>query len=252
MVVVSPSLADFLNSTLLSIDPVARFESVVGIADDWQKEFLRAKDDFVAALCSRQTGKSTATACTAYDHIVRGMFVLILAPSERQSRELLRKILLFRGEDRNAPALVRSTLTELELINGGRVVCVPASSDTLRGFSAADLIILEECAFAPDDAINAILPSRADRGRVLAITTPGGSRTGFFYQIWSSGNVNRITARSTEIPRLASKVAFDRQHMPATRFRVEHELEWLSSGHQFIAHDVITGAVTMDVGALRL
>jgi len=143
-------------------------------------------------------------------------------------------------------------MTEVELINNGRVVVVPASSDTLRGYSAADLIIIEEAAFCPDDAINAVLPSRAEHGRVVAITTPGGSRDCFFFQVWSKGNVRRIIARSTEIPRMAKKVAFDKQHMPDVRFRVEHLLEWLGSGHQFIAADVIAGAVTMEIGALKL
>lgn len=246
------ALAEFLDGTILALDPVERFRRVIGTPDDWQAEFLRAKDAFLCALCSRQTGKSTSTSCLAYDAIVRGQFVLILAPSERQSRELLRKIALFRAQDPQAPALVRSTLTEVELLNGGRVVCVPASSDTLRGFSAADMIILEEAAFASDEAINAILPSRAADGRVLAITTPGGSRSGFFYDVWTSGNVRRITARSTDIPRLSRKVAFDKAHMPATRFAVEHELQWLGSGHQFIAHEVIAAAFSAEVSCLRL
>lgn len=246
------ALADFLEATILALDPVERFRRVIGEPDDWQVDFLTARDPFVCALCSRQTGKSTATACLAYDAISRGMFVLILAPSERQSRELLRKVMLFRTADRHAPALIRSTLTEIEVMGGGRVVCVPASSETLRGFSAADMIILEEAAFASDDAINAILPSRADHGRIVAITTPGGSRSGFFHSVWTGGSVRRIIARSTEIPRLASKVAFDRQHMPDIRFRVEHLLEWLGSGTQFISRDVIVAAFDNEVEAMRL
>lgn len=246
------SLKSFVDATWLSIDPVARFEVVIGPADPWQKSFLRSTADLITACCSRQVGKSTTTACLAYDAVTCGQFILILASAERQARELLRKVLMFRAADRHAPTLIRSTLTELEVYGGGRVVCVPASSDTLRGYSAADIVIIEEAAFCDDDAITAILPSRSDTGRVLLITTPGGSRACFFYQTMTAGGAEVIMARSTEIPRLAKKVAFDKKVLPEIRFRVEHELEWLSSQQQFISGAVIEAAFDETVSAMRL
>jgi hypothetical protein len=245
-------LSNFLDSAIVASDPVERFRRTIAEPDHWQSTYLLARDEFICCLCSRQTGKSSATSILAYDTIAKGEFVLILAPSERQSIELLRKIQHARNADRHAPPLIRSTMTEVELLGGGRCVVVPASSDTLRGFSAASLIIVEEAAFCPDEAINAILPSRAEDGRVIMITTPGGSKECFFYQAWSQGNVRKIMARSTEIPRMTRKVAFDRMHMPSKKFQVEHLLQWLGNATQFIDTAVINAAFSDSVAAIRL
>lgn len=250
----SPALSDFLASTIIAADPCERFRATLGLEpDDWQQEFLSAEEDIVACLVSRQAGKSTSTSILAYDMISRGEFNLCLAPSERQSKELARKVLLAHGRDRHAPTIVRSTQTELELLNGGRFVVIPASSDTIRGYSSADCIILEEAAFIPDDAINAVLPSLSDTGKLIAITTPGGSKDCFFYHMWAHGDgVRRILARATQIPRMAKRVEFLRRTLPDIRFRVEVELEWLGSGAQWIAQHVIDNAVTQEVSCLRL
>lgn len=246
------ALADFLDSTLVALDPVERFRRTIAEPDPWQKEMLEARDDILAVLISRQCGKSTSTSVLAYDVISDGGFCLILAPAERQSKETLRKITFARGQDRHSPALVRATQSEVELINGGRAVCIPQSSDTVRGYSNVDLIVLEEAAFIDDDAINAILPSLAEGGRVIAISTPGGKRDGFFFNMWQKGDVRRIVARATTIPRMAKKVEFLRRTLPEIRFRVEVELEWLTNGQSFISRAVIESAVTHEVGAMQL
>ncbi len=144
----SPALSDFVASTIIAADPCERFRATLGLEpDNWQQEFLTAEEDIIACLVSRQTGKSTSTSILAYDMISRGDFILCLAPSERQSKELARKVLFAHGRDRHAPTIVRSTQTELELLNGGRFVVIPASSDTIRGYSSCAAIILEECSF---------------------------------------------------------------------------------------------------------
>ena len=51
---------------------------------------------------------------------------------------------------------------------------------------------------------------------------------------------------------MAKRVAFDKAHMPDKRFRVEHLLEWLGSGTQWIDREVIVGAFDNQVEAMRL
>ena len=51
---------------------------------------------------------------------------------------------------------------------------------------------------------------------------------------------------------MAKKVAFDRLHLPDKKFRVEHLLEWLGSGTQWIDRNVIVGAFDSEVEAMRL
>jgi Terminase large subunit, T4likevirus-type, N-terminal len=242
-------LDDFVTSLLTAIDPCIRFRKAIGDPDPWQREVLEADDRFVVVLASRQIGKSTAIACLAWAAFCEGQQVLIAAPSERQSKELLRRVHDFRHADPHAPMITRSNLTEIEGGNGGRIMCVPAT-DQARGFTV-DLLILDEAAFLPDDAIAALLPMRTAEGRVLMISTPKG-RDGFFYETWENGKVRKVFARSIDTPRLANKVEFDRTFMSSLRFAQEHECRFLGGGMPLISTDVLDAAVTGSRGALTL
>jgi hypothetical protein len=242
-------LDDFITSLLTALAPCIRFRKAIAVPDPWQREVLEAKDPFVVVLASRQIGKSTAIACLAWAAFCDAKQVLIAAPSERQSKELLRRVQEFRLADPNAPMITRSNLTELEGGNGGRIICVPAT-DQARGFTV-DLLILDEAAFLPDDAIAALLPMRTTNGRVLMISTPRG-RGGFFYETWENGKVRKVFARSVDTPRLAAKVEFDRTFMSALRFAQEHECRFLGGGMPLISADVLDAAVTASRGALTL
>jgi len=238
------SLADYLDGLLIALDPVARFTQVIGTPDPWQREVLLAtahEAPFLTVLASRQTGKSTTVGCIAWDDLTHAKQVLIAAPSERQSKELLRRIVDFRNHDPAPPRIIRSTMTEIEADNGGRVVCVPAT-DQARGFTV-DTLILDEAAFLPDDSIAALLPMRRAAGRVLMISTPKG-RSGFFYETWSANKVRRVFARSVDSKRMAAKVAFDRKFMSDIRFRAEHLCEFLGSGVPLISYEVLDQALS--------
>ncbi len=207
----SRSLIEFIDSTIVSVDRVERFRRTFRLTpDEWQEDFLSSQAELLLALCSRQIGKTAATSILAYDTVTRGDECLIMAPAERQSKLMLKRILFALRQDPYAPAVVRSTQTELECVNGGTVYCVPQSSDTIRGFSAIALLVLEECGFLTNDAIESILPARAEDGRVVAITTPGNSRDCFFNDVWESGEAHTIKARSVDQDRLRKKVAFDK------------------------------------------
>ena len=220
---------------------------MVGEPDPWQVELLHAGDEFILVLASRQVGKSTTIACIVWHMLAQGKFVVLIAPSERQSKELFRKVMTFKH--RSHIMAVRSTQTELELSNGGRLVCAPSSSDTIRGYSAVDCLVLDEAAFMDDDTITAVLPMRAEDGRILMSTTPNGAR-GFFYEVWKDGMARRINARSIEIPRLQRKVAFDRAHMPKIRFEVEHLCSFIGSGKPYFNPIAIEAALSQEVTPL--
>jgi hypothetical protein len=76
--------------------------------------------------------------------------------------------------------------------------------------------------------ITAVLPMRAENGRILMSSTPNGAQ-GMFYELWRDGKVKRIAAKSIEIPRLRRKVEFDRAHMPKIKFQVEHECSFIGA-----------------------
>lgn len=250
-----PHLHTFLRGLSVSLDPVERFRLTIGEPDPFQIELLRTDpmrnpgDQFVTCLASRQVGKSTTIAGLSWDDATRGKTVLIAALMQRQSMELLRRVIDFMRADPFAPRVIRQTLTELELQNGGRVISIPAT-DGARGFTA-DTVVLDEAAFLADDAIAALLPMRKATGRVLMISTPNG-RSGFFFDVWTAKTTRRVYARSVDIPRLADKVAFDKRHMPDIRFRSEHLCEFLGGGVPLIGWDVLDRASNSEVSALCL
>lgn len=253
---IDASLASWLQQTTQVLDPVARFEAAIGTADRWQERYLRAikrrEARTILLLNSRQTGKSTSTACMLYDCLVTGRFALVVAPSQNQSRELVRRVWQYRNVDPSAPAVLTSNQTEIEVVGGGRIVVLPGSEATSRGYSNASVLVLEEACRIEDEVIHSVLPSVDEyEGVVCAITTPGDVST-WFRDMWDDDNdALKIMAKATDMPRMAAKVAFLKQNLPNARFEVEVELNWAESVNAWITREVLDNAVS-DVEALRL
>jgi hypothetical protein len=143
---------------------------------------------------ARQLGKSTTVAALAA-HTARyepGALILCLSPGERQSAELHRKVkaslaaLGLQGVD-----LEVDNILSTELANGSRLVALPGREDTIRGFSSARLLLVDEAARVRDDLYYAAAPMlEAGRGRLVALSTPKGRR-GWWYEM----SVTRIRGR---------------------------------------------------------
>ena len=232
------------------LDPTALFERVVGgPCDPWQTTFLTSTSPFLMCLASRRIGKSQTTGVLAAQTVAApNRTVLILSPTLSQSQLLFKKC-LEAWTAMNLP-IQKTRLTQqiMELENGSVIVCVPAGQDgeSARGWGVKNggLLIYEEGAFIPDDVFSATLPIREDGGRILLITTPG-KKGGFAHKLWTDNDeVEKITARSTDLPRMAEKVAFDRKYQPPMVFAVEHELRWVGGGVPFFHPETIEGAFT--------
>ena len=90
-----------------------------------------------------------------------GHFLLLLSPSLRQSQELFKKVQdACRGLDNPAPLLAESAL-RLELANGSRIISLPGTEGTVRGYSGVDLLIIDEAARVVDDLYYAVTPMLA-------------------------------------------------------------------------------------------
>jgi hypothetical protein len=138
--------------------------------------------------CSRQSGKSTIAALLALHKAIykARSLTLLLSPSGRQSQELFRKSLaVYRDADRPVAADSENKLS-LELENGSRIVSLPGKDGSIRGFSAVDLLIVDEASRVPDSLYKAIRPMLAvSGGRLIALSTPWGKR-GWWYEEWRS------------------------------------------------------------------
>src|SRR5918997_5874065 len=145
----------------------AEFARALGLEPDpWQERLLRSSSDRVLLNCCRQSGKSTMTGLIALHRAlyVPGTLLLCLAPTLRQSQELFGKVLgFYRDLDRPIPAQAERKLS-LELENGSRIVTLPGTDKTIRGFSGAALLVVDEASRVADELYFAIRPMLAVSG----------------------------------------------------------------------------------------
>ena len=190
-----------------ALDPVALARSVRLEPDPWQLKALRSRAPRMLFNCARQSGKSTIAALLAvwWAMYRPNSLALILCPSQRQSQELFRKVIAFyRALGRVVPAESENALS-LTLENGSRVVTLPGSETTVRGFSGVDLLIVDEGARVLDETYYSVRPMLAvSGGQLIAMSTPYGKR-GWFYSAWhdQDSNWERYEVPASEVPRIS-------------------------------------------------
>lgn len=176
--------------------------------DPYQRQIATATGN-ILALWHRQRGKSTIAASLAEEMACTrtGSLTLLVSRSMRQSGELFRKVKAFHHLANPMP-LVKDTEHELEYPNGSRIISLPASPDTIVGYSAVDLLILEEAARIPDETYFAVRPMLArSGGRIIAITTPFGRR-GWFYEAWEGQQADEQAMDVLTVERLLADLNF--------------------------------------------
>jgi hypothetical protein len=192
-----------------ALDPV-HFARTVGIdPDEWQQKLLLSSEKRIILNCSRQSGKSTIVALLSLHHALNhpAALVLVLSPSLRQSSELFKKIISFYSTlGQSIPADVQTALT-LQLKNESRIISLPAKEQTVRGFSGASLLVIDEASLVPEDLYYAVLPMLAiSQGRLILLSTPHGKR-GFFYEAYVNGGPawERYKVTADECPRISAE-----------------------------------------------
>ena len=113
--------------------------------------------------------------------------IILISPSQQQSQEIYRKVHGYWERLPGAPAADQESLTRMQLSNGSRIISLPGSERTVRGYSAATLIVIDEASRVPDDLVAAVRPMLATtNGRLVVLSTPSGKR-GFFHETWTQG-----------------------------------------------------------------
>ena len=73
--------------------------------------------------------------------------------------------------------LVGESALRYELTNGSRIIALPGTEENIRGYSAVDLLVIDEAARVIDELYYATRPMLAvSGGRLLALSTPFGKR----------------------------------------------------------------------------
>lgn len=160
-------------------------------------------------LAHRQRGKSRIAAAMAEAMACQkpGSLTLLVSRSLRQASELFKKVREFHNLALPMP-LRKDTEHELEYTNGSRIISLPASSETIVGYSAVDLLILDEAARIQDETYYAVRPMLArSQGTILAISTPFGKR-GWFYEAYADTKANEKALDLATIERLLADLDF--------------------------------------------
>ena len=237
-----------------ALDRVA-FSRAVGLKPDpWQEALLRSPSDRTLLLCSRQAGKSTISAVLALHRALYhpNSLVLVLAPALRQSQELFGKIASFYSAlDRPVPAQAERRLS-LELENGSRIVTLPGTERTVRGFSGAALLLVDEAARVDDALYYAVRPMLAvSGGSLLMLSTPYGKR-GIFFDEWTEGvGWERFEIPAISVPRISEEfLAEERRALPRRVYQQEYCCEFVETDDQAFSYEDVEAALSDEVEPL--
>jgi hypothetical protein len=231
------------------------FARLVGLAPDrWQEGLLHSEAPRVLMNCARQTGKSTAAGVLALHKALThpGALVLILAPAERQAKELFSKVASFyHALGHPVPAESYRKLG-MQLANGSRIEALPGTEKTIRGFSGAALLIVDEASRVADGLYYAIRPMLAvSGGRLMMLTTPYGKR-GVFFEEWTGGEGwERYEVRAEECERIPKTfLEEERRALPAWIFRQEYECSFEDTEDQLFGYELVQSSITDEVTPL--
>ena len=222
--------------------------------DTQQAEVLRSTSRQAILNCTRQWGKSTVGAAKAVHraYTLAGCLVLVASPGERQSREFLRKAagmlhtlgIPVRGDGDNAISLL--------LPNGSRIVGLPGTEGTVRGFSAVSMMLIDEASRVEDAMYKALRPMLAvSDGDLWLMSTPYGKR-GFFYDVWAyATDWEKHSVKAVDCPRIRREfLERERGALGPAWFAQEYLCEFTESGSGVFDRDAVERALDHSVPAL--
>jgi hypothetical protein len=238
-----------------ALDPASWAEEVLGLElDDWQQGILLSTGKRDLLNVTRQGGKSTVAAVLGlHTALYRPKsLTLVVSPSERQSKELFKKIIDLRELLPERPKLLEDNKLSMEVAGGGRVVSLPGSEATVRGFSGASLIVEDEAARVPDELYMAVRPMLATSGgRLILMSTPFGKR-GHFWKEWSEGKTwRRVEVPATQVPRISPEfLEEERAAMGLWWYEQEYLCQFKEAVDSVFTHEQVMAALSDEVKPL--
>lgn len=215
--------------------------------DPKQAAMLDCADSRVITVTSRQVGKSTVAALRALYLAVHQpkSLIFMVGPIQTQAGEILEKARDFAAElgfplrgDGNNPRSLR-------LPNGSRIVARSAVPRSVRGFSKAALVIVDEAAFVPAAAYRALSPILAvSQGSLWALSTPYG-QNGMFAELWhdQTNGWTRFLIPASECPRFTPEfLASERRLHGDISYAQEYECQFVSQGIQLLTRAQVAAA----------
>ena len=164
------------------------------------------------ALLSRQSGKSTTVSLLAL-HVASfepDSLVVLVAPAQRQSAELLRTIRSMHRASTACPSCAAIVCCASKWRMAGAFSRCPATAavKTIRGLANCRLAIVDEAARVDDELFGAVRPMLAVNrdGAMILLSTPAGRR-GAFYELWHNNDPtwHRVRVPASDCPRISKE-----------------------------------------------
>lgn len=201
--------------------------------DQWQRDFLDDERSNLLLLIHRQGGKSTIVSIKA---LHKALFtpsstIILVSPTQRQSNELLHRVKTILEASGYDGQLVTENVLSVSFRNGSRIISLPGSPWTIRGYTA-DLVIIDEAAGVPDDVFTAVSPMLlTTQGQYIIVSTPQ-SKKGQFYESYCSENWNRYVVKASDNPRMQTPEVLqflenEKDVLGSRMYSQEYECEFL-------------------------
>jgi hypothetical protein len=151
--------------------------------------------------------------------------------------------------------LVSDSVLSAKLENGSRIISLPGDGDSIRGFSAVDLLIEDEAAFVSDALYYAVRPMLAvSGGRIALLSTPHG-RIGHFFREWTEGGDDweRVKITAHEVPRISFEF-LERERITIGNWWYSQEYlgEFRDTDEQLFSTSSISAAIDRELVPLEL
>jgi hypothetical protein len=240
-------MAGIASDLRVALDPALIGERCGIVLDDWQATLIRERPKRALLCCSRQSGKSTAATLMALWMALfeASALILLVSPSLRQSGELFRTFVGYYHRLDGLPPLARETTLQCELANGSRIISMPGAARTVRGFSSATAVVLDEAARIEPDLIQALTPMLAvSDGSLIALSTPFG-RQNWFAETWhdTSQKFHRVRVSANQCPRITKEfLESELRSIGGARFAEEYQLAFTDGQTQMIPSVLIDSA----------
>ena len=238
----------------IALDPVL-FARLLGFnPDPWQEKVLSTTSRRLILNCSRQSGKSTTASILALHRAIfyPDNLILLVSPSLRQSSELFRKVGEQLKKLQCKPKLLEDNKLSCTLENKSRIVSLPSSEGTIRGYSGASLIIEDEASRVDDELYRAIRPMLAvSNGRLILMSTPFGKR-GHFHKEWSEGEGwEKIRIKADECPRISPEfLEEEKRSLGEWWYKQEYMCEFVETMDQVFNYQYIDKSLSDDIRPL--
>ena len=265
------------------LDPSRYLQAMGNTPYQWQDEALDPTIKRLLLLCARQAGKSSVVAgkVTHRAKYTPRSLNIIISPSRDQSAETMLKVEDFIYADKDL-VLVKDSTFEKRFTNGSRIVALPGTERSVRGYSGPHTIIVDEAARVLDSTYYAIRPMLTDNedAELIILSTPFGKR-GFFHHAWEyetmwkkiyvkPGFIFKEKKVVPDIPEAKFKAIWkekgvsayysprhkkkwleeEREVHPDIWLKQEYGCEFMAEGNAFFHYDDIMAAFTEDVTPL--